>query len=147
MISRPSHTRRQLWNLFPKQVERFRKHICGLKPESTKQTVCSLWRKAFVCADLTVMFPPPGEWLTLSREPTLDWAFSLKFILWDSIFTSPPPAATRGSSVTWSRTQAYATENVLRGVHGKTFPLRCVRLEMILNQYLNRFLPFIPSLN
>lgn len=39
------------------------------------------------------MFPPPGEWLTLSSEPTLDWALSLKLTLCDSIFTSPPPAA------------------------------------------------------
>lgn len=55
----------------------------------------------FLCvclrAHLTITFPPPGEWLTLSREPTLDWAFSLKLTLWDSILTSPPPAAaTRG---------------------------------------------------
>lgn len=46
-----------------------------------------------MCHNLTLMFPPPGEWLTLSMEPTLDWAFSLKLTLWDSIFTSPPPAA------------------------------------------------------
>lgn len=50
-----------------------------------------------MCDDLTLMFPPPGEWLTLSMEPTFDWAFTLKFTLWDSIFTSPPPAVHMGN--------------------------------------------------
>lgn len=50
-----------------------------------------------MCVELTITLPPPGQWLKLSREPTLDWALSLKLTLWDSIFTSPPPAAaTRG---------------------------------------------------
>lgn len=35
--------------------------------------------------------PPAGECPTLSRDPTLAWAFSLKFSFWFSILTSPPP--------------------------------------------------------
>lgn len=43
---------------------------------------------------LTLMAPPAGECPRLSRDPTLAWAFSLKFSFWFSILTSPPPAGT-----------------------------------------------------
>lgn len=39
----------------------------------------------------TFTVPPAGKCPTLSREPTLAWAFSLKFSFWFSILTSPPP--------------------------------------------------------
>lgn len=41
---------------------------------------------------LTLTVPVAGECPTLSRDPTLAWAFSLKFSFWFSILTSPPPA-------------------------------------------------------
>lgn len=47
------------------------------------------WRYIALVLSLTLTFPPPGAWQTLSKDPTLDCA--LKFILWDSIFISPPP--------------------------------------------------------
>lgn len=39
----------------------------------------------------TMMFPPPGVWLALLREPTLAWALSLKSSFTFSMRTLPPP--------------------------------------------------------
>lgn len=38
----------------------------------------------------TLLFPPPGTWLMLPREPTFDWALNSSFS--DLISTFPPPA-------------------------------------------------------
>ena len=54
--------------------------------------VCS--NQVFCCC-LTLTLPPPGSCLTFSMEPTLGWP--LMDILWDSIFTSPPPKTQRWS--------------------------------------------------
>lgn len=77
-----------------------------IKPTKTGPSAFLLWRTGPGCesvhghiqvqppprpARLTFLFPPPGTWVMLSRDPIFDWTLSLKSSFSDLTSTWPPP--------------------------------------------------------
>lgn len=58
----------------------------------------------------TFLFPPPGTWVMLSRDPIFDWTLSLKSSFSDFTSTWPPPGTQHAQELrAWN--QGYARDS------------------------------------